>query len=517
MAAPSTPPPLRTLDALGMAGLALLTVLLGALIQRAFHPGLPVGMDLDLWSFGSLELGLGHPARVPPGYPALAALLSGLTGCDALRATTAVSAAALAAVPPLAWLLARRLGAGPGTAWLAAALPLLSPSLLFWGHQTTPDPLAAASFLLLALTAGRAANRPSAGNIALLFAATGWLYMLREHGLVVAVLVAILVAALPGSGRVRALRVAILLLLLWLLPVLAFHTPSLPTELPWWRRIGLVVEDLFASEPSWMGKRMAAGLEAHPIAIAGFALKNAPFAWAWLALAGLGALRLGPAARATLLVAVVPAMPALCFYSQPRHVLVVLPVAAALIAAAAARLGPRRWAAIGALAAAAALGAWHDWDSAVHRIQALTRDARHQQTLGRAICAHATPASMWNGELRSFTFCPLPHNPVEGPAHQAHWNTLWAASEDPGEPWERVELGLPGVPIYQIRVQGEARPCADSRPAPGTAYLSMEILPPTLVPPCEHPPPKLRRRPPPRPGGDGRQRGEPGGRGPGGR
>jgi hypothetical protein len=501
MTAPPISAPLTRRDVVTMSALALITALIGVLVQRSFHPGLPVGMDIDLWSFGALNLHAGNPARVPPAYPGLAAVLMGLTGCDHLRATTAVSAGAMAAVPPLAWLLARRLGATPLTSWLAAGIPLLTPSLVFWGHQVTPDPLTAAGFLVLALAAARATAQPSVGNLALLYAATAWLYLTREHGLVAAVLVANLVAVLPGSGRARVLRVAGLLLVLWLVPLLAFHTPSLPTDLPWWRRVNLVIDDRFASEPSWTRNRGAEDLADNPFSLASFAIRNAPFAWLWIALAGLGALRLGARGHAVLLVAVAPVLPALLIFSQPRHVLVAVPVATAVMAAAVARFEkPRRWLVL-ALAVTSTLGAWHDWSNASRRQRALTLEAIPLAELGRAICDIAPPEATWTGELRSFTFCPLPHNPDHTVLSNVHWHSLFASPTEPGAPWELLDLGLADTYIYMVRFTGDERPCAGSLPAPGSPWQAMDMSPPELIPPCDAPAPRSRRQRPPRRGG----------------
>lgn len=123
-----------------MALLAVGTALLGVLLQRTWHPGIPFGIDMDLWSFSAIDHAAGHRLLVPPAYPTLTALLAQITGVGPLRAATAISAGAMAAVPPLAWLLARRLGAGFSASLVAALAPLLTPGLLLEGHQVTPTP-----------------------------------------------------------------------------------------------------------------------------------------------------------------------------------------------------------------------------------------------------------------------------------------------------------------------------------------------------------------------------------------
>jgi hypothetical protein len=355
--------------------------------------------------------------------------------------------------------------------------------------------MAAASFLALALATTRATLRPTAGNMALLFTATVWLYVVREHGLVAAVLVLNLVAVLPGSTRARVLRVLGLLLLLGLAPLLDLHPPTLPTELPWWPRVDLVVDDVFSPEPQWADNAVAHGLANSHLALAVYSLGNAPFAWLWVGLACLGATRLTAPGRAALLVAVLPAAPALFIFSQPRHVLVVVPVAAALVAAAVERSGLRwRVPLLVAASLAAAAGTWQDWGKAQARVHALAKGATRLTELGQAICDLGLQGATWAGEMRAFTFCPMPHNHVTVEPTAALWNTIWATETDPGSPWEQVDLGLEHIPIWMLEIEGDTRPCSGSSPAPGSPYISLDGSPPELEPPCDEALPRALTR-----------------------
>jgi hypothetical protein len=154
------------------AGVAGAVACLFALRLRALHAGLlyPDGYQYLLMARGIDEhlrpvptLGPGGDTLAPsadaaakPLFPALVAL-GAQAGLSPLEAARLLTAAAGAAVAPLAGLVALRLGASRTAAVFAAALCLASPTLGFWLGFPGPDALALALALgaSLALVSGR--------------------------------------------------------------------------------------------------------------------------------------------------------------------------------------------------------------------------------------------------------------------------------------------------------------------------------------------------------------------------
>ncbi|MFH1467102.1 MAG: glycosyltransferase family 39 protein [Pseudomonadota bacterium] len=479
-------------DALAMALLALATALVGVLLQRHVHPGIPFGIDMDLWSFSAIDLRAGHPSLVPPGYPALTALFSQLTGAGPLAAATAVSAGAMAAVPPLTWLLARRLGAGMPAAGVAALAPLLTPGLILEGHQVTPDPLTAVCLLLLALAAARLIAHPGWRAHAALLAAVAVTCVVREHGQVAAVLAIAVLLATPGLPRRRLLGAALVIAAVALAPVLVGRHPAMPWATPWWGRTALVFSDAVSDHPSWQAKPGQAGIADTRLSLLLHALGGAPFGWAWLGLGVLGALLRPRQARAALTVGALPALPALLVYSQPRHVLVVVPVAAAVAMAATRRFtgGARGLLLAGALGMSVS-GACYAWGPLTHLLEGQVAETRKLRGLGAAICALPEEGLCWAGDLRAFTFCPLPAFDTDNSPAPGLWKALFAGRAPPSADFERLDLpDDAGFVLYRLRAEGGERPCAASRPGPSAPLLVTSPTSFVLDPPCDVPPPK---------------------------
>jgi len=475
-----------------MSLLALGTAVIGVLLQRRWHPGIPFGIDMDLWSFSAIDLAAGHGSHVPPAYPALTALLVHGSRIGPLQAATAVSAGAMAAVPPLAWLLARRLGAGLPASAVAALAPLLTPGLVLEGHQVTPDPLTAASLLLLALAAAHIAAHPGWKAHAALLLALAWACLVREHGQIAAVLAIALLLSLPGPLRRRLLGVALVLAAVGLAPLLVGRHPAMPWATPWWGRTALVLTDAVSDHPSWQAKPGQADLADTHLALLLHALGGAPFSWAWLGLGAVAALLLPRQARAALAVGALPALPALLVYSQPRHVHVVVPVAAAV-----AMAGTRRFAGLarglvllGTLGASLAGAAW-GWSPQTRLLEGQVQETRLLQELGATLCALPEEGLCWAGDFRAFTFCPLPSFDTDNSPAPALWKAIFAGRNPPSADFERLDIpDDAGFVLFRLRAEGPERPCATSHPGPDAPVLVTRPASLVLDPPCDTLPPK---------------------------
>jgi hypothetical protein len=472
----------RWLDLALPLGLALLAGLVGELIRARVHPGLPIGNDIDLWGLAAVQLHRGFSGMVQPGYPAVAALLMHLPGVDHLRATSTLSAVGMALLPLVCWLLARRLGAGRWAATWAGLLVLATPRLVLTGLIVSPDALAALGLLGVALAAARLDGSHRERHVALLVFATAALFAVREHGLPCAGVVAVLLVALPGPLDVRLLRVGGLAAGMLLLPAVLGNDFELG-EPPWWSRFEMVFRDFLAREPSWVTKGGPDAPTNSCLGLALFALRGAPWAWLWVGL-GLGGAWLARVRRVAW-VALVPVLPALVVFSQPRHVLVAVPVAAALIAAGAARLAPGLRAGFFAFATlAAGIGLAREVPLARTHLADMVAQATDLRTLGEDLCAANGGDGMSAGDSRAFTFCPQPWYNLTAPATTAAWKVLVVDDRRPGEGWERVALPRARRSVFQLESPTGERPCATSHVPAGLSVLSQGSGNPELEPPC---------------------------------
>jgi hypothetical protein len=491
---------------LGIAlGLTVAAFALGLVIRTTVHPGPPIGEDLDIWLFSALNLGSWDVSRMPPGYPLLAAVVAKLSGARTLWAASWVSNLAWCALPGMSWLLALRLGAGRWAAAIAAGAILLCPALLFLGQQVAPDALTAASLTLLALAAVLAVERPTWLRVGALLVCTAWVYVVREHGLIAAVQVSLLLLWLRGPWWQRGLRLGLLLGLLLLVPVLGATAPAPPWELPWWDKTMLVIRDALADDPSWVGQAGTEQLAPSLPSLAARSLALAPLVWAWVGLASLAFAWERRRARVALWVALVPGLPALVLFSEPRHVLVVLPVAAALAMAGLRRLGGalhHAW--LGLALALLVAGPLRDTRHELQRARWLSGLAHDLQQLGEQLCAMG-PDRYWAGEVRAFTHCPMPQYSLDGPPSAAAWKVIYASGEPKDFPWEPIPIQHELFRFYQLSSPlPDRRPCEASRPASDEPYLVIRWREPRLEPPCtmlapaelDPGPPPPRRGPP---------------------
>jgi len=499
----------------GAAALALLAF--GALLPWALRAALgmshPAGSDPDLWGLYALNVPLGTPCAVPPAFPTLVYLIHAVTGLLPVPAAALAAWIGASLVAPLAFALARALGAGRIPALAVGALALTTPHAATLTVQAQPDTWVMVLLLTAALAAVAAHRRPGApGSLALVVVA-GCAPLWREHGLVVALVLLALAPLLRGAPRWRGLRLVGVVGLLFVAPGLVGQSPGAPWSQPWFQRVSMVDEEVAAGELPEHAQ-MLRGDERERVAgyyrdgararltvyHAGRALRQAPVEWilALLATALLapGVWRRRPGALAPL-AGLVPVLPALLIWSGPRHVAVALPVALAVVAASVSRLGPRtRWA-----LALPVLGLWGiaqlAWPGVAPDVRAQAATLRDLEEVGTDLCQLATPGDLAGDDLRAFLYCPLPMAPLGDPT--SDWRIWWVSRDpEPREGWVTVPTRNPRFVVQRYRgeITGSARPCADSHPPPGTPHIALQPRPVQLQPPCEPDPGWLAGLPP---------------------
>jgi hypothetical protein len=509
----------RRLDT-GLCGLALgLAAAILWIFKATFRLEGPLGSDAILWLFSGLDLLDGGVPVAAPLYPALVLLPSRLAGLGPLEFGVALSALALVLAPPLAYASARLLGAEPPRALLLSVAPLLAPGVLALGLQFQPDALTLLFLSALPILLHGHLSRPAPLATALLLLATATAPLLREHGLVLFVLLLALIpmAPLPLRHRVAALLLALLATLA--LPMVFGGSFGAPWDQPWHLRVR---DALSAPAASTLGpyadrlslpdREVLAGLHAAGdlFGIGVFHARHAisvdPAAWLLWTAGLLAALRMGTRRALAFLPSLLCALPALFIWSQPRHLLVTLPAAAlALGLAFTPPTAPRSERPIWRRAAArilfpallVALGlAWApSWRAVGERMAVDASRMGKVRSFGEALCALSDPEDLVTGPFPELLlFCPRrAHEPtLDGDG--ADWRTWWIHSRQPAEGWDPVE-GL-GFPVFRLRadLKGSERPCASSLPAPQTAWLPVPRRPASVVPPCLVAPPVLPTR-----------------------
>lgn len=493
----------RSSEILIPAGLTLLSGIAILLFRSLFHLWGPLGSDAILWLFSSYNLDVGAPSLVPPLYPALLLLSSVLPVMDATSAGLILSALSLMLVPPLAFILGRRLGVDTLSSFAAAIVVLLSVDSLSFALHLQPDATTTLALLLVPLILYVHLERPSRTSASLLAVLIGFLPLLREHGMLLSLLLmpALLRSPLPLRERLLSLGLATTL---WLSLPLLFHGHfGMPWSQPWHSRAGDALGAILAPAPGPYADRLHPDQRAtlqdlharHEIfAIlllhARHAVALDPGAWALLGLGLLGAACSGPRRALAILPILLTPLPGLLIWSQARHVLVVAPVAALGLVSGLSRLPPRcRGAARVVVISGLALLAWQwvpRWAPEGRRLEQDSARMEVLRTFGEEMCALTSPGDLVAGPFpETLLFCPRhTHEPtLDGDA--ADWSTWWVHSVQPASGWSLIE-GL-RFPVYRMRpdLKGEARPCSSSRPHGTTPFLSAPRLPAVMEPPCQ--------------------------------
>jgi hypothetical protein len=483
--------------ALGATLLALLThvvVRLGAGLWGA------LGTDAALWGMTAMDLRVGAPPLVPPGYPALVALGT-VVGAAPVSAGWVVAMASAALLPGAVFLAARGAGASRVAAGLAGAATLVLPDAGAWAQQVQPDATAALLLVALAgaLASGARAQRTGATPAALWAAAAlaGVLPLVREHGGPAA---AITIVVLLG---LRAWRPAAAALALWWLgPLVVGLAPGLhPADVPWGDRAGGALQALTTTDPrqvpfarelprearaAYMGLVASGDVVGRLRWHAARSLRLAWDGWLLVGAAGLGLLSLRRRDAMALGALLLPALPALLIWSQRRHVLLLVPVA--LVGLAVATRGRARGVSLGAIALAAALSWPAAWSGGVAGMRTERFRAEHLARTAGWLRDHAPGGSLLGGVHQDLgLYHPLPRHDPDGSA--ADWRTFFVGRGPPRglRDWQRVFDPEGDIDVWQKQPDATPRPCADAPPEPRTPHLAVHLAHAELIG-CDLPP-----------------------------
>lgn len=448
------------------------------------------GTDAPLWGLSARDLAVGAPPLVPPLYPALIGVLHTL-GLGLVEAGQGLAALGAALVPPAVFWAARSAGAAPAPAVGAALLALAMPDLGAWSQQLQPDSLAALGLVLSAGALARHHRSPSSRTALLLVVLAGLLPLLREHGVAVAAVIILGLTVLPRRRGWALAAVGAW----WLAPLLLGLPPGLhPLDTPWGDRAGGALAALTSRSPDELpylrelhrgARRAYLALVAEGDVVgrlrwhAGRSLALATDGWLVLGLAAVGvSLQRRTRGLAAPLLA---ALPALLIWSQRRHVLLLLPVALAVLAAALpAGDQPRaRWTPAAAAVGLAALLTvlLPRWPGTVAGLQSERPRAEHYAQIGGWICENTPPTVLLGGVFQDVgLYCPRPRHDPDGTT--ADWHTAVVADHPPapvtGGSWAAVFQGDGELRVYRLQPDGGGPlPCPAGRPAPSTPHLAV--------------------------------------------
>ena len=491
------------------AALGCVAVSLGLWLIVAFGYDLfgPFGSDPDIWLYSALNIGVGAPSVGPPGYPVLVELLRAPFGMEVASAGVIVSATSVVLLPGAVFLLVRDLAVSRGWAYLAA-FAAMSPPVLQFGHQTQPDALITLLLVLSAWWSIRVFHRPRPRRWLWLAAFLGLLPLVREHAVVLAASMSMLLLYVDGTWKHRFARVG-LLLLVWFLGVWFFGGDvRLPWEASWNSRVSMAVgeisntqlpkyaAELTSVEAATLAHLHAAGDQPGIIRFhVAHSLRSNPAGWAWVVIGLLACLRAPRHAVLPLLAHLVVVVPTLFIWSQGRHVTVIIPLTMAVICCACSR-SPKgfHWLLL------FGLGWWcSGWaETAEHEVKKMQKENANIEQLkdfGRAFCALRTPGDLVAGtEYLATLYCPTPHHPVEkrspiewqGEGHAADWRTWYIGRGTLPHVWDQVSVGQNQFIVRRLRpdVMGLGRPCQNSFPPDDAPFLSLKAGAVVISPEC---------------------------------
>ncbi len=481
------------------------------LLPRALGMVGPGGSDPGLWLVAAENLRVGASATTAPLYPASSAALAAVSGLPTATACTAVTVLCFALLPPVAWLLARRLGAGAISGVAAGVLFLALPSSLAFSVQIQADALTALVLLGVGLASVAFMRRPGWGELAGLAAAAAALSLVREHIVPMAGLMVLLALWPRGKPWVRALRALAVVAAVWIAPMLLGSDPGLPWQQTWFvDRVGEAARDATGVElPRHIQELPPHLRQPYEDAIragdrVGLMLlhlhRSLVGNWhAWLAVSVgfAGTALLAGRRRIAMAVVLLGLAPPLLAWSQPRHIAIFTPVAAAAWAAAFAKRGPRVRIALVVLALTMVGLVQLEWHTVARKQVAQAATRMELKAFGDELCSQLEPgAALMAGDARTTAYCPLPR--VLGTLGTPYdWKLVWIGDLPNQHPswasleaggWTAMRLNSDKAVVYRLRpwIQGPERPCYGSAPSGPFSYSrfgDMRQLP--LAPPCE--------------------------------
>lgn len=470
--------------------------------------GLALGSDPAIWGLTSLNLSHGAPSNVPPVYSWLIAIADGLSSGEVVAAATRVTIAAFALASGATYVVARVLGASRALAFGAGLLMCAQGEMAALALQLQPETLvmlimvAAVPVILwfmAAPTLRRAVGLAVFGGLA---------YATREHGAVLVGGLFVLAAAVPGAPLLRVARAGVVGLAILLAPMLALSRPALPWDAIWSGRVGVAVQlqESFAS--AGKGAQATAEIARHRelhaqgdrVAIAAYhaqrAISGAAQAWSWIALGAVAAAMLPRNRRIAIWLTLAPAVPTLLILSQPRHVLVLVPVALVSVAAALQAEVPARWraparASLATVAVGLSLWGASRWEYSLTPVRENVIRATKDRTFGTALCQMRGSYDLISGETYSYmVYCPMRNHKVIRTLSDGDWRTLYVGAMPPTPYWRPSQLSYQSAAgtlyVYSLApwIGSGKRPCQGSRVPDDAPYLTLNTQQVALEPPC---------------------------------
>jgi hypothetical protein len=437
-----------------------------------------LGTDAPLWGLTALDLE-GRTPLVPPGYPALIRVLYE-AGLPLVTAGWNVSAVAGAFIPCAVFWAALTGGATRSAAVIAAALALVCPDVAVWSQQVQPDSLAALGLVLAGGLSCRA-MQGSARAALLLALVAGLLPLVRSHGLA---LVPLAVVVLFQAPVARGRSLALLVVCWWAGPwILGGARGWSPFDVTWSDRTSSAVSGLLETDAKsipyirelhhhqrreYLALVTEGRLLSRLVWHCTRSLELARDGWVWIGAAilasGIGRRRENLALAAPLLCAA----PALIIWSQRRHVMVVVPLALAVLAITWRRpVGPARWRnrvppILSLVLACLLASSWPAaWKNSLHGLRTETVRARTYARVGDWLAENAPRGSLLGSLHQDLgLYHPLPRHDPDGSA--ADWRTFLVTDRSPPVGWSELATPAGGLTIYRLEPDIDPRPCSQA-------------------------------------------------------
>lgn len=497
-------------EALSLAGVVLVAWTLQSALGAALGAGgLALGSDPALWGLTARNLTSGVASYVPPLYSWLIGLTDIFVAEGLVGSGQWVSELATIALAAAIYGAARRFGAERAMAFGAALFLCALPDLLIFGLQVQPEALTALLLVGAPLVVSWFLDHPSLRRGAGLAGYGLLTYACREHGAVLIGIFFLLALAAPGSNGLRAARAAVVGVTILCAPVVGLSPPALPWDSPWAARVAVATElkETFPDALATSARAQAELTEHKSLhnrrnipGIAWFhtrkAVSNVPLGWAWVVVGAASSLLLSRNRRFAVLVALAPVLPTLPILSQPRHVMVVVPVALVAVAAALGSDGVQRWRrplrlALGLSVAALAIVGVRQWRGHLMPVVENVARAKAERIFGQQICQMARPGDLVAGDTFGYQiYCPMRRHRVTQVLSDADWRTISVGPTAPAPYWQRgtASLQVPTGNLYTWVlapwIPRSRRPCQNAQAPDDAPYIALGPTPVALEPAC---------------------------------